>query len=124
MLAGFAILDSFEAVLTTSGFYNFRHHTPQISEWYRGYVKSFVGFVPDIGTIVVRTSVGTVVYPDADNIMRATNLVHLKETKTSKSRSNVITLEPTRITTGLGLFLIVWLIAFNIQSCGVSMCKV
>ena len=98
-------LDSFEAVLTTSGFYNFRHHTPQISEWYRGYVKSFVGFVPDIGTIVVRTSAGTVVYPEADNIMRATNLVHLKKTKTSESRSSVITLQPMRKTTGAGAFL-------------------
>ena len=35
---------SFAVALTTSGFSNFRHHTPQISELYRGYVKSFVGF--------------------------------------------------------------------------------
>ena len=46
--------------------------------WYSGYVRSFVGFVPDLEKCVVRTSVGTVVYPDADNVVQKTNITHLE----------------------------------------------
>ena len=73
-------LDSFEVILTTLGFYNFRNYTPQISAWYCSYASFFLGFVPGVAKRAVRTSAGAIVYPDADNVMRTTSILHLPNT--------------------------------------------
>ena len=68
--------DLFKVILTTSGFYNFRKHKPKISAWYLSYVRSFVGFVPDVAKRVIQTSAGAIVNPDADNVMRTTSYTY------------------------------------------------
>ena len=39
-----------------------------------------MGFVPDVTKRVAWTLAGAIVYPDADNVMRSTSIVHLPNT--------------------------------------------
>ena len=80
-------LDSFEILYTTRSMYAYRSHTPRILAWHEAYIRTQCsGFVPDPARRVVRTSAGTMVYPDVGTVMRPSFLTVIPESITS-SRS-------------------------------------
>ena len=74
-------LDAYHVLYTTKLFYTYRTFSKTILAWHHAYITTLQqGFVPDPVRRTVRTSVGGIVYPDLESVMRSSSLRQLPAT--------------------------------------------